>query len=73
MIKYRRQKYNVKRNLFKNMTFAIREDTLPEVSKEVATIVTSYGEFESRDAMIEYMARTIIENAGRVVQDTHGS
>lgn len=55
------------------MTFAIREDTLPEVSKEVATIVTSYGEFESRDAMIEYMARTIIENAGRVVQDTHGS
>jgi hypothetical protein len=63
--KHRKNAYNVKRGLFKNMTFAIKEDCYD--SDQGVTIVTSFGEFESKEEIIEYMTRAIFENGGKVV------
>jgi hypothetical protein len=66
--KYRRQQYAVKRGLFKNMTFTIKEDDYPDVPEdEGQMIITSFGEFASKEEIIEHMHRQIIENGGKIV------
>ncbi len=61
----RRQNYSVKRGLFKNHTFAINEDSFATEG----AIVTTFGEFDSREDLMEHMIRSIIENGGKVVDD----
>ncbi|TNV81653.1 hypothetical protein FGO68_gene48 [Halteria grandinella] len=64
----RRQQYNVKRNTFNGMTFAIKQDSFGQtVANEEGIIVTSFGEFTSLDDMFEFMARNIIENGGKLL------
>lgn len=61
----RRQNYSVKRGLFKNQTFAISEDSFANEG----AIVTTFGEFDSKEELMEHMIRQIIENGGKVVDD----
>ena len=58
-----RKQYNVKTGLFKNMTFIINRETFPDIYP----IIASYGEFDTKEALFEYMTRTIIENGGKVL------
>jgi hypothetical protein len=68
-ISRRNRQYTVKRALFKNKTFTFREDSYEEVKKEPQSgmIVTSFGEFESKEEIFEHMTQLIIENGGKIV------
>ena len=66
MQKFRKHNYNVKRGLFKGITFAIRDETFDEIEVGQRKL-TRFGEFDSKEQMIETMIRTIIENGGKVV------
>jgi hypothetical protein len=59
----------VKRGLFKNKTFAIKDDCYPDEGP----ISTSFGEFDSKSILIEDIIRKIIENGGKVVNGMHRS
>ncbi len=65
----RKQQYNVKRNLFQGKTFTIKEDSF-ELNEDggLARAASSIGEFESREALVEYMERNIIENGGKIIR-----
>lgn len=56
--------------MFKNATFAINEEAY-SAAAGTETLVRSWGEFDSAEDMIEYMARMIIENGGKVVDMSH--
>ena len=67
--KFRKQQYVVKRGLFKNMTFTLRDDAYDNspVNPSNGMLITSFGEFENKEEIFEHMTRQIIENGGKVV------